>query len=129
MPSRYFTDDEMRCKCGCGRVRMNDVFLAKLDQLREMMNEPLVGTSFYRCENHPAERSKDGSTTGAHVQGKAADIAASGVRATRLIAFAHALSFTGIGAKQHGPVAGRFVHVDIVDGTPRQPRPHFWTYP
>lgn len=129
MGSKYFSDNELRCKCGCGQVKMNDVFLAKIDQLRELLGVPMVVTSGYRCENHPEEKKKDGSTTGAHVQGKAIDVAVHGVDATRLISAAHALAFTGIGVKQHGPIEGRIVHIDTASGTKDQPRPWLWTYP
>jgi len=125
--SKYFSDDELRCKCGCGQVRMNDVFLAKADQLRELLGMPLPVTSGYRCENHPAEKGK--STTGAHRQGKAIDIACHGADSMRIMSAAHALAFTGIGAKQHGPIEKRIVHIDTISGTPEQPRPWFWTYP
>jgi zinc D-Ala-D-Ala carboxypeptidase len=128
MQSKYFSDAEMRCKCGCGANRMDDAFMARLDSLREMANRPLSVSSGYRCENHPEEKKKDGSTTGAHLQGKAADLLVSGQDATRIIAYAHALGFTGIGVKQNGPMAGRFIHVDCASNEKNQPRPHLWSY-
>lgn len=129
MPSKYFSDDELRCKCGCRQQRVTEVMIAKIDALREMMGVPMRATSGYRCENHPEEKKKDGSTTGAHVQGKAVDFAVYGPDATRVIAFAHALGFTGIGIKQHGPVGDRIVHLDIASNEKNQPRPWCWTYP
>lgn len=128
MGSKYFTDDELRCKCSCGQVKMDPVFLAKLDQLREMLGVPMVIDSGYRCENHPAEKAKDGTTTGAHVQGKAVDVKVCGAAATRLISAAHALGFAGFGVKQHGPMEGRYIHIDYASGSPAQPRPFMWSY-
>ena len=114
--------DRFRCRCGCGIVRMNPVFLSKLDALREMLAGPKPKTiEAYRCAKRPLE-------CGEHGEGVAVKIAASGLDAVRVVSFAHALGFTGIGAKQHGPEAGHFVHVDTASSEKKRHRPHFWTY-
>lgn len=129
MAWRYFTEDEMRCRCGCGRVEMDEGFMAKLDALRHSFGQPMTVTSGFRCENHPAERNKK-SRNGAHRRGRAADIAVTHAKALSLILMAGSMGFTGIGVKQHGPVAGRFIHVDdLPTGDPEQPRPTTWSYP
>ena len=123
---KYFTEDEMRCKCGCGQVKMAEGFMFKLDSLREAFRAPLVISSGYRCENHPAERNKK-SLNGAHLQGRAADIIIARKDGFRLTRLAMTLGFTGIGWKQFGP--SRFIHLDDLDDSQEQPRPAIWSYP
>lgn len=117
----YFKPEEFACKCGCGDMDMDPVFLSKIDALRGRCGFPLIITSGKRCEAH--NRAVDGGV--AHPTGKAADVAVSGSRAHVLTSEAIKLGFTGIGWKQHGPK--RFVHLDILpDGD--APRPWVWSY-
>jgi uncharacterized protein YcbK (DUF882 family) len=67
-------------------------------------------TSGYRSRTHPVEAKK--LTTGAHVMGRAADVAVSGADALRLVVLAAEFGFTGIGVQQKG--ANRFIHLDDV---------------
>lgn len=138
MPSEFFTDDELRCKCGCGAVKMVDWFLPKIDQLRRACNFPLPATSGYRCSRHPEEARKAAARAarglkplvGSHQQGLAIDIQVSGAEARSVVAHAIALGFTGIGVQQRSDIAmnRRFIHVDCASPSPEAPRPHIWSY-
>lgn len=71
--SKYFSPSEFkRCTPSCSIDQMDPAFLAKLDQLREKADIPLVLNSAYRS---PAWEIRQGRTgTGAHTLGLAVDI-------------------------------------------------------
>jgi zinc D-Ala-D-Ala carboxypeptidase len=117
---KNFTKKEFDCKFS-GENFMQEEFMNKLQELRDMYGKPMKITSGYRSRNHPSERSKDG--IGPHVQGLAADIAVQGADAHRLVGMAIALGFTGIGVNQKGN--GRFIHLDLVKSSIR---PTIWSY-
>lgn len=133
--AQYFSYNEMACKCGCGKAEMNQEFMNLLDSVRDLMEQPLIITSGYRCPNHPAEKRKEKS--GAHSKGKAADIAVMREDAHKLLEVVARFNdaaraagvnyFTGIGIQQKG--TGRFIHLDcctmVDDGLPR---PTMWSY-
>ena len=121
----YFTEDEMRCKCGCGEVAMNESFMKKLIALRFTCNFPFPITSAYRCAKYNAQVSSTGHT-GPHTTGRAVDIAIRGDAAFKLVELAQSHGFTGIGVKQHG--MGRYIHLDDLTND-LAPRPTIWSYP
>lgn len=107
-------------------ARMQEGFMAKLVALREQVGFPMPVTSGYRSPEDNAAISSTG-TNGPHTTGRAVDISISGENAYKLIAAALAAGFTGIGIKQHGPLVGRYVHLDDLT-SPEYPRPRIWTY-
>jgi uncharacterized protein YcbK (DUF882 family) len=66
----YFTDSELKCKC-CGKLIIDELFLAKLNAARAIAEFQFIVTSGYRCIKHNADV---GSTSSNHTSGKAADI-------------------------------------------------------
>ena len=48
----YFSDDELKCKCGCNGLRLNYIFDSELMELRKAMNEPMFVNSCCRCKAH-----------------------------------------------------------------------------
>lgn len=133
--AKYFTYNEMACKCGCGKAEMNQQFMDLLDSLRDMLGQPIVITSGYRCPNHPVEKSKEKS--GAHSKGKAADIAVMREDALKVLEIVFAFNqgakavevpyFTGIGIQQKG--TSRFIHLDSCTmAEDNLPRPTIWSY-
>lgn len=117
----HFTEEEMRCRCGeCSGLPKHS-FMLMLEALRIVVGTPLVITSGYRCTAY--NKAIGGGQV--HPMGIAADIAATGQLALKIVAKAEALGFTGIGLKQHGAQSGRFVHVDRWWGNLR---PTIWTY-
>ena len=116
-----FTADEMRCSCGCGRADMDPDFMAALQTVRVVYGRPMRITSGFRCEDYD----KRIGGAGVHPSGKASDIAVAGESVYDLLHTAIGVNMRGIGLKQHGPHASRFMHLDITTGPMR---PRIWTY-
>ena len=125
----YFSDDELRCKCGCGQLGPNGQFdphaLEQLNKIREEVGFALPVTSGYRCANHPieADKRRAGRPVGAHTTGKAVDIGVSGKDAHRLCAVAVINDVPRIGVNQKG--SARFIHLDW---DLSRPNPTIWSY-
>ena len=117
-----FTEAEMRCHCGCLRADMDPAFMAALQRVRNVYGKPMPVTSGFRCLDYNARISKTGRS-GPHTTGRAVDIAISGENTYHLLSAA--IGMRGIGLKQHGPHAGRFMHLDSLYGPMR---PRIWTY-
>lgn len=116
----HFSADELRCKCGCGMLPMQD-FMDKIDRLRVAYGKPLGVTSAARCPAHNAKESRTG-TTGPHTTGRAIDFRVERGDAFRLAKLAFEHGFTGIGFQQKG--SGRFLHIDDLTAG----RPTVWSY-
>ena len=128
MPNNYpyFPDEEFK-RIGSDPEMMDPDFMDKLISLREDLGFPLPLNSAWRSE----ERNKvvGGSKMSAHLDGKAVDIAASGVRALQIIEQARNFGFTGIGINQKGSHQKRFIHLDTApQGDDLRPRPALWSY-
>lgn len=123
--TKHFSRNELKCKCGCDRMEIPQPFLDKLEDLRNAFDKPMIITSGYRCPRHNADVSETGDA-GPHTVG-AVDIAVSGADAHKLLQLAFLVGFTGVGIKQKGPFAARFIHLDDMPPT-THPRPRVWTY-
>ena len=123
----YFPEDELRCKCGCGKSLMDPLFMQKLVKLRMAAGFAFNLTSAYRCSAHNQAISVTGDN-GPHTTGKAVDIALWGRQAHWLLAHAGQFGMTGIGIKQTGDYQSRFIHIDDLEDGSHQPRPWVWTY-
>ena len=117
----YFSEDELRCKCGCGEYKFDDKALDNLNAIRIDFGKPLIVTSGYRCHQHPIEAVK--ATPGAHTQGKAVDLAVSRGDALELLKIALLHGVHRIGVNQKG--SGRFIHLDWSTDLPS---PAIWSY-
>lgn len=110
--TEHFDSSEFRCKCGCG---MGDWLMAPelvqgLQELRELIGQPIVINSAYRCPSHNAE--VGGVPDSYHTQGYAADISVKGMTAMKLASYAEqipAFRDGGIGVY----FTKHFVHVDV----------------
>lgn len=126
MAYQFFTDAEVKCKCGCEKQQMQPDFMKKLDLLRAHYGKPLHVTSGFRCESYNCKVSTTGPN-GPHTTGRAVDISITGPEAFRLVQLAlGSHSFSGIGIQQTGPHEGRFIHLDDLKGSQR---PWLWSYP
>jgi uncharacterized protein YcbK (DUF882 family) len=105
MLSEHFSEDELRCKCGCGSVQVTCSLLQLLEDLRERIGRPLPIVSGYRCPRH--NRRVGGARRSQHVLGTAADLPVGYVTAAQ----AASCGARGVGTK--GPWA---VHVDVREG-------------
>lgn len=103
---KHFKINEFNCKCGCGRNKMSDEFLRKLDQARELAGTPFVITSGYRCQAHNKE--VGGVPESSHTKGLAVDIKATNNRARYMILYA----LLSVGFNRIGIYAS-FIHVDM----------------
>lgn len=110
---RYFVESEVDCN-HCGEAVFDQEFMSFMDALRERVGEPLIITSWYRCEVYD-RRLGGGRSAGNHTTGRAADIycEASHLR-WKIVAAA-----TALGAKRIG-LAKNFIHVDLVEGKPQE---------
>jgi hypothetical protein len=135
----HFTYDEFRCKCDVCRAMSEtnqddgswhiepefQAFMFKLIKLRNLLGWPFSINSGYRCPDYNDQiyvaRGSDPGThrAGPHTIG-AADVRCSFERAYQLMDLATAENM-GVGPRQHGPVANRFIHVD-------NQGPRIWTY-
>ena len=120
---KYFTEEEFKCS-HTGKCDMDQYFIDRINQLREQYGKPIKITSGYRDATHPIEARK--KEPGAHASGYACDIGVRGADALQIVGIALQLGFTGIGVNQKG--GGRFIHLDILNGTPQRPRPTIWSY-
>jgi uncharacterized protein YcbK (DUF882 family) len=80
---KYFNKDEFTCKCGCGKIDMDEDFISKLDLSREISKTSYVINSGYRCKDHNAD--VGGKPDSAHLKGVAADIKTDGSRKRFLV--------------------------------------------
>ena len=46
--SKNFTSDEFKCPC-CGVINISTILIDKLQELRDLINKPIIITSGYRC--------------------------------------------------------------------------------
>jgi uncharacterized protein YcbK (DUF882 family) len=121
---KNFTPREMACR-KTGSILVVPRFMDRLQALRTYLKRPLKINSGYRSPEH--DRAIGGG--GNHPKGRAADIGIFGDSALDVVIGAEAHGFTGIGVKQHGPLQGRFIHLDDLDDSEtRGPRPHIWSY-
>ena len=50
--TEHFKEREMRCKCGCNKLKYDCKLIAKLEILRDRLKVPIIITSGYRCIEH-----------------------------------------------------------------------------
>ena len=109
MGSKYFSDEELACKC-CGQLPdggMDPRLLDVLDAMREEIGDPLTLSCAYRCPTHNAE--VGGVPNSQHVQGCAADVLLpDGMTVDELAELAERCGADGIGRYW----SQGFVHVD-----------------
>lgn len=116
----YFSDDELRCQCGCSGLKFDPTVRQALNAIRSKYGKPMVVTSGYRCPNHPIEAKK--SHPGEHTTGMCVDIACHGFDAATLTKLAMDQGATRIGWNQKG--SSRFIHLGWSKNYPRGT----WTY-
>lgn len=121
-----FTEDEMRCKCGCGRADMDPGFMDRLQAMRAKTLNPFFVTSGFRCPDYNDQIAKTGRH-GPHTTGRAVDLSCTGPRAHNILQLAALEDMTGIGVAQRGDHAKRFIHLDDLPNG-HHPRPWVWTY-
>ena len=137
MATPHFSDAELRCRCGCGRLPPQE-FQDELESLRVDFEQATVEyerrtgkrvspamklSSGWRCPDHNDEVSKTGRD-GPHTKG-AVDVLVYGIAAWLLLRCALIRSWFGIGVSQKGPRTSRFLHFDQLT---ERTRPWVWSY-
>ena len=70
--SSHFHSNEFKCKCGCGRIYIDEGLVNKLEQLFAKLNaSKCIISSGYRCSKH--DKNVGGNGYGQHTKGYAAD--------------------------------------------------------
>ena len=100
-----FNLEEFSCPC-CSRVSADFRLVTGLQELREILNKPILVNSAFRCDNH--NRSVGGAVNSNHMTGTAADIIVPGIEPLDLLVIAESTVWlNGFG------VAERYLHVDV----------------
>jgi len=116
--SEHFDSEEFACKCGCGTGEISMDLVMLLENIRSVLDRPIIITSGVRCINHNS--AVGGHDNSAHLRGMAADFAVSGGFDRRMaVDAAVGLDVLGIG------VGRTFIHIDM-DWI--LPRPAIWGY-
>ena len=100
-----FTEEEFICPC-CGKNKMMQEFINKLQDARTYAGVPFVITSGFRCKKH--NRKVGGRKNSPHLDGWGCDIQVNGSRERYLII--NALLYTGFNRIGIGK---DFIHVDM----------------
>lgn len=106
--SKNFKRSEFTCHCGCEDDRVRPELIEALQELRNLVNAPIIVTSGFRCIEH--NKACGGAKNSQHVYGRAADIHVSGMSQSTLASLAEkipAFKNGGIG------IYKTWVHVDV----------------
>ena len=121
MVSKYFSKDEVSCKCGCGFADVSEAELGLLDDLRERVGKPVYLSCAARCETHNADSSVGGVRGSQHTVCTAADVLVpDGWTVDQLADLAVELGADGVGRYYNSG----FVHIDCRSG--RQNAGYAW---
>ena len=115
MGTKYFSDKELSCKCGCGFMITDESFLSRLDAAREIAGIPFVVTSAARCLKH--NKAVGGVDSSAHTKGLAVDMAFKDSHSCYIILRAlYDVGFKRIGIN----FAKSFIHCDVDETKPQE---------
>jgi uncharacterized protein YcbK (DUF882 family) len=111
--SIHFADKELACK-HCGQSLCTDGLKQALDQLREIVNAPVIVHDAYRCDQHNASVSLVSKSQ--HPKGTAADVSIPGL--TLQAMYDAAKKVPAFFAGGIGVYEGNFIHVDVRENGP-----------
>ena len=111
MVSKYFSRDEVSCKCGCGFADVSEAELGLLDELRERVGKPIYLSCAARCSDHNC--AVGGVPGSQHTISTAADVLVpDGWTVDQLADLAVELGADGVGRYYNSG----FVHIDCRNG-------------
>jgi len=102
----YFNLSEFACPC-CKLVALHPKLLAKLVELRNILERPVYITSGYRCSGY--NRKVGGVTNSYHCIGLAADVKVDDISLIDLLEVCENIDFNGIGFYEKK----NFLHLDV----------------
>ena len=102
----YFNLSEFSCPC-CNLVMLHPKLLAKLMELRNILERPVHITSGYRCSEY--NQKVGGVTNSYHRIGLAADIKVKDINLIELLEICENIDFNGIGFYEKK----NFLHLDV----------------
>jgi len=105
MITPHFNLSEFACPC-CHRVMIHPKLLAKLAELRNILESQVFIASGYHCFEY--NRKVGGVVNSYHLIGLAADIRVKDINLIELLGYAEELDFTGIGFYEKKS----FLHLD-----------------
>jgi uncharacterized protein YcbK (DUF882 family) len=104
--SPHFNLSEFACPC-CHKVMLHPRLLAKLVELRNVLERPVYITSGYRCFVY--NQKVGGVVNSYHLIGLAADIKVKNINLVKLLSYAEEIDFAGIGFYEKKD----FLHLDV----------------
>ena len=107
--NKNFTLDEFKCPC-CGEIDISTILIDKLQQLRDLINKPIIITSGYRCQHY--NKSVGGYSHSPHLTGEASDIQIKGMSPTTIAGIAQRISYIRLG------IYPNHLHIDIRPANP-----------
>ena len=108
--SKNFDKWEFACGCGCGYDDISPKLVDKLQELRDLVGEPVIITSGCRC--HAYNRHIGGVINSPHLEGLAADIQVEGVAPLTLAVIANRIPYIRIG------IYPKHIHIDVKPPNP-----------
>jgi len=102
----HFNLSEFACPC-CKHVMLHPKLLAKLIELRNILERPVYITSGYRCSRY--NQKVGGVPNSYHCIGLAADIKVKDINLIELLEICENIDFTGIGFYEKK----NFLHLDV----------------
>lgn len=111
----HFGRTEFECPCGCPDQKIAVNLVAKLEEVRAALGEPIRVTSGYRCRAYQEDLARRGYETAKgisqHELGNAADITTDAMASLQALVVKR---FKAVG------VARTFIHVDLREDTTRR---------
>ena len=104
--AKHFNLSEFSCPC-CNLVMLHPKLLAKLVELRNVLERPVYITSGYRCSEY--NREVGGILSSYHCIGLAADIKVKNINLITLLEICENIDFVGIGFYEKK----NFLHLDV----------------
>jgi len=104
--AKHFNLSEFACPC-CNLVMLHPKLLAKLVELRNILERPVYITSGYRCSGY--NHQIGGITNSYHCIGLAADIKVKDINLITLLEICENIDFNGIGLYEKK----NFLHLDV----------------
>jgi len=123
--TRNFKRKEFECQCGCGSDQISEDLVRRLQEVRDILGEPMRITSGVRCEKHNASPSVGGSSTSSHVPDDSTGLAYAVDVSCNNSAYRQRLLKAVLQVFDRCGVAKTFLHMDV---DPKKTAGVVWVY-